>query len=78
MLQALYEFYLKHPEALGVNQAVEDALEQRVLDYIAGMTDRFAIEMYKRYLLPHPYQPFPMHQNLTSAPVELHSQECVI
>jgi dGTPase len=58
LLSALYEFYLKHPERLSVNLPANDPLERRVMDYIAGMTDRFAIEAYENYLMPHPYKPF--------------------
>jgi dGTPase len=59
LITSLYEFYLKHPEALSNNLPADDPLERRVLDYIAGMTDRFAIEAFKNNLLPHPYQPYP-------------------
>jgi dGTPase len=58
VITALYEFYLKRPEALSQNLVDTDSLERRVLDYIAGMTDRFAIEAYKAHLLPHTYQAF--------------------
>ncbi len=58
MLLALYEFYIKHPEALSPNLPATDPLERRILDYISGMTDRFAIEAYKNYLLPQAYRAF--------------------
>lgn len=65
VLTALYDFYLRHPEALSANQPPPDLtkgelLERTVIDYMAGMTDRFAIEVYKRNLLPNAYQPFPL------------------
>lgn len=59
VLSGLYDFYLKHPEHLSVNLPGNEPLERKVLDYIAGMTDRFAIEAYQTHLMPHPYQPFP-------------------
>ncbi len=37
-----------------------ESLERRVVDYISGMTDRFSLEMYNRYLLP---KPVPVYQN---------------
>lgn len=61
VISALYEFYHRHPEALSTNLPADDPLDRRILDYIAGMTDRFAIEVYKDNLLPHPYQAFPVH-----------------
>jgi dGTPase len=61
VITALYEFYLAHPEVLQLSgadtQAPADSLERQVLDYIAGMTDRFAIDAYKTYLLPHAHSP---------------------
>jgi dGTPase len=58
MLSALYAFYFRHPEALSENLPAGDSLDRRVLDYISGMTDRFAIEAYKNFLLPQAYQAF--------------------
>lgn len=56
VITSLYEFYLNHPQALSPNSHDEDSqtcpLERRVLDYISGMTDRFALEAYQMYLLP--------------------------
>lgn len=57
VVAALYEFFMAHPEAMQSTMSPpDDAIERRVVDYIAGMTDRFAIETFKNYLLPHPYQ----------------------
>lgn len=53
LITALYEFYLANPESMNTEASETEPLERRVLDYIAGMTDRFAIEAYKTYLLPH-------------------------
>ncbi len=58
MLSALYEFYQKHPEALSQAVSETDSLERRVVDYISGMTDRFAISAYQQFLLPNAYPPF--------------------
>lgn len=58
VLSALYEFFLKHPEQLSENLPQDDPLERQIIDYISGMTDRFAIDAYKTYLLPHAYQSF--------------------
>jgi len=69
VLTALYDFYLKHPQALSPNLPADEPLERRILDYIAGMTDRFAIEAYKAHLLPNTYQAFtvnPRHEGMPS------------
>jgi len=29
-----------------------DSLERKIVDFIAGMTDPYAMELYTRYLLP--------------------------
>ncbi len=50
-LQALFEHYLEHPEAVPNTSSEADEV-QRVTDYIAGMTDRFCIAAFKRLALP--------------------------
>ena len=56
VITSLDEFYLSHPQAISGNLAPADPTtypqERRVLDYISGMTDRFALEAYQMYLLP--------------------------
>jgi len=57
ILNDLYEYYLKHPEEVFKEfpkEAVEDK-ERLVCDFIAGMTDRFALMMYERHFLPQPW-----------------------
>lgn len=51
MLEPLFHCYLKHPEALGLqtrNRLKTAGLHRAVCDYVAGMTDRFAIQEYQR------------------------------
>lgn len=52
LMVALYEFYQTHPEALSSTWGITEPLERRIIDYIAGMTDRFALEVYQTHLLP--------------------------
>jgi len=52
MLKELYYFYLEHPEYLPPSKRPEDDLHRRACDYIAGMTDRFAILQYQRLFVP--------------------------
>ena len=49
----LYQFYLKHPEELPpFPSREEEPLERRVADYLAGMTDHYAIADFKRRFVP--------------------------
>jgi dGTPase len=50
-LRALFDHYLAHPGEVPVLDPEADPL-QRVTDYIAGMTDRFAIARFKQLALP--------------------------
>jgi dGTPase len=50
-LSGLFDHYLEHPAEDGDQVAQGDEL-QRVTDYIAGMTDRFAIATFRRVALP--------------------------
>ena len=49
-LKGLFEHYLEHPEQVPGDGGDDDL--QRVTDYVAGMTDRFAINSFKRLALP--------------------------
>ena len=50
-LQGLFEYYLEHPDLVPDTAPGGDSV-QRVVDYIAGMTDRFAIASFRRLALP--------------------------
>ena len=55
MLQRLYEYYYNHPEALPEDfqpQMSLDGMERTVCDYIAGMTDNYAVDKYTQIFLP--------------------------
>lgn len=54
MLTLLFEYYMKHPEKISTNFVKRQSgeLNQTVIDYIAGMTDQFAIEKFKELFLP--------------------------
>lgn len=55
LLKRLYYFYLKHPEIMEPNNKGDD-LEQAVIDYIAGMTDRYALKQFNRYFVPSQFK----------------------
>jgi dGTPase len=50
-LRALFDHYLEHPEEVPESSPGVDDL-QRVTDYLAGMTDRFAIARFSRLAVP--------------------------
>ncbi len=53
MVRALFEYYLEHPEEVpGEYHATPGDAPTHVADYIAGMTDRFALRAYEQLFLP--------------------------
>ena len=59
MLSRMYEYYIAHPEALPANfqpQLSFDGMERTVCDYIAGMTDNYAVDKYTEIFIPMGWQ----------------------
>ena len=59
MLQRLFEYYISHPEALPDDfqpQLSFDGMERTVCDYIAGMTDNYAVDKYTEIFIPMGWQ----------------------
>ena len=59
ILQELYTYYIKHPEALPADfqpQLSFDGMERTVCDYIAGMTDKYAMYKYDELFIPMAWQ----------------------
>ncbi len=59
MLQRLFEYYISHPEALPEDfqpQLSFDGMERTVCDYIAGMTDNYAVDKYTEIFIPVGWQ----------------------
>jgi len=55
MLQRMFEYYMKNPEALPEDfhpQLSFEGMERTVCDYIAGMTDNYAIDKYTEIFIP--------------------------
>ena len=55
MLEKLFEYYVNHPEALPEDfhpQVSFDGMERTVCDYIAGMTDNYAVDKYTEIFIP--------------------------
>ena len=59
MLRRLYEYYYAHPEAIPQDfqpQLSLDGMERTVCDYIAGMTDNYAVHKYTEIFVPSGWQ----------------------
>ena len=59
ILQQLYEYYIKHPEAIPLDfqpQIDFEGMERVVCDYIAGMTDKYAMYKYDELFIPTAWQ----------------------
>lgn len=55
IVESLYNYYLKHPEKLPADlyaMIPEFGEQEMVKDYIAGMTDRFAMNQYTEIFMP--------------------------
>ncbi|MCD7756304.1 MAG: deoxyguanosinetriphosphate triphosphohydrolase [Firmicutes bacterium] len=59
MLQRLFEYYFTHPEALPEDfqpQMSFGGLERTVCDYVAGMTDNYAVDKFTEIFIPMGWQ----------------------
>lgn len=55
LIARLFDYFVKHPEKMPkffFEQTAREPVERCVCDYIAGMTDRHAIELYKEIYIP--------------------------
>jgi dGTPase len=55
MLTELFEYFVKHPEKmpeLYTRNLEAEGVRRCVCDYISGMTDRYAIELYNELFIP--------------------------
>ena len=55
MLRRMYEYYYTHPEAIPADfqpQMSFDGMERTVCDYIAGMTDNYAVDKFTQLFTP--------------------------
>ena len=59
MLQRLYEYYIANPNEMPEDfqpQLSFDGMERTVCDYIAGMTDNYAVYKYTKIFIPNGWQ----------------------
>ncbi|RRR76141.1 MAG: deoxyguanosinetriphosphate triphosphohydrolase [Candidatus Viridilinea halotolerans] len=57
VIETLFAHFVQHPDQLpadllAINRVRGEAIERAVVDYIAGMTDRYALEIFKRIFMP--------------------------
>jgi dGTPase len=53
VVTSLYYHFLRHPEEMRhsiLHAAADDSVERKVTDYVASMTDRFALDLHQRLL----------------------------
>jgi len=58
IIKELYRFFIKNPEKflkITGKKDFYDTEERVVIDFIAGMTDRYAFNLYEQIFLPHPW-----------------------
>ncbi|HID06540.1 MAG TPA: deoxyguanosinetriphosphate triphosphohydrolase [Armatimonadetes bacterium] len=62
MIEALFDYYMRHPDAVPLFDVARSSslsqveLARTVCDYIAGMTDRYAIDQFARIYVPQGWQ----------------------
>jgi len=59
ILRQLFIYFMENEQefiAVGGRRMAEDPLTTSVADFIAGMTDRFALSLYSRLFLPQPWR----------------------
>ncbi|MBE6654419.1 MAG: deoxyguanosinetriphosphate triphosphohydrolase [Ruminococcaceae bacterium] len=54
LLRKLYEYFVTHPEEMPPEYLIDESesIERRVCDYISGMTDRYAINLFEELFVP--------------------------
>lgn len=59
VIYELYNYFVKYPPDEIISKDFgnpSDSIEQRVVDFVAGMTDEYALTMYQKLFLPSPWQ----------------------
>ncbi|TLN20054.1 deoxyguanosinetriphosphate triphosphohydrolase [bacterium] len=56
VMRELYEYYRQSPENLPDDAKYDAPPEVRITDFIAGMTDRFALTLYESIFMPKPWK----------------------
>ncbi len=61
MIQSLYEYYIHHVDEMPhefrfLIEEIGESIERAVCDYIAGMTDQYAIQKFQELFIPRSWQ----------------------
>jgi dGTPase len=56
IIRDMFGYLMEHPEGYIKEYPAGDPLEKRVGDFIAGMTDRYALTLYERIFFPRSWQ----------------------
>ncbi len=56
LLRELYQHLLEYPTEEILEGDPEDSLQRRTADFVAGMTDEYAMQLYKELVLPRPWR----------------------
>lgn len=56
MLEKLYRYLLEHPTAEILAADPADSPGRRTADFVAGMTDEYAMQLYRELILPGPWR----------------------
>jgi dGTPase len=60
ILRSLFDHYMEHPDQitkeLGHHAQTQVDPQRRVADFIAGMTDRYAMNLFGRLFIPNPWR----------------------
>jgi len=56
ILRDMFGYLIEHPEGYIKDYPAGDPLEKRVGDFIAGMTDRYALTLYEKIFFPRSWQ----------------------
>ncbi len=63
IIKELYGFYLENPHEMPYEYqeayySNNSSIEDRICDYIAGMTDRYVIHTFKNLFVPKPWEKY--------------------
>ena len=61
LIRMLYHYFMENPDTMGPDarqRAEVDGVRQAVIDYIAGMTDRYAVKLFRDIYLPRGWEKY--------------------
>ena len=56
VVESLYRYYVSHADEVPLSYGSDPGPEVRACDYVAGMTDRFAIAQYNKLFVPRTWK----------------------